>query len=71
LRGAPIRRAVDTQTPEPTKRPLIEAAFLFDALPDGRLKSAAQARQVEELTLLTRRAAIRGPLPSDQPADWR
>jgi hypothetical protein len=31
------------------------------------LKSATRARQVEELAGLTRRAAIRGPLPSDQP----
>jgi hypothetical protein len=29
------------------------------------LKSATRARQAEELTRLTRRVAIRGPLPSD------
>ncbi len=31
------------------------------------LKSATRTRQAEELTRLTRRVAIRGPLPSDQP----
>ncbi len=32
-------------------------------------QNAAQARQAEELTRLTRRAAIRGPLPSDLPSE--
>jgi hypothetical protein len=36
-----------------------------------RREDAAQTRQAEELTRLTRRAAIRGPLPSDQPTDGR
>jgi hypothetical protein len=31
----------------------------------GEREDAAQTRQAEELTRLTRRAAIRGPLPSD------
>jgi hypothetical protein len=37
----------------------------------GEREDAAQTRQAEELTRLTRRAAIRGPLPSDQPAEHR
>jgi hypothetical protein len=32
-------------------------------------QNAAQARQAEELTRLTRWAAIRGPLPSDLPTE--
>ncbi|WP_157956503.1 hypothetical protein [Dyella sp. C11] len=37
----------------------------------GEREGAAQTRQAEELTRLTRRAAIRGPLPSDQPTEHR
>jgi hypothetical protein len=39
----------------------------FDENEGVLLKSATRTRQAEELTRLTRRVAIRGPLPSDQP----
>ncbi len=42
----------------------------FDKKRRGVAESATRTRQAEELTRLTRRVAIRGPLPSDLPTGW-